>query len=53
MCESPMCLTEEEASKLSQLALEKHLLFAVSYPYCFFSMLRYVNPNKTNNFIGT
>ena len=48
MCETPMCLTEEEANKLNQLASEKHLLFAVSYPYCFFSMLRYVPQEKGN-----
>lgn len=42
MCESPLSLTEDEASKLYQLSVEKKLLFAVSFPYCYFAMVRYV-----------
>lgn len=52
MCETPLCLSEEEAVKLSELATEKNLLVAMSYPYSCFGMIRYARDLIYNNSIG-
>ena len=52
MCESPLCFSEDEAQKLLHLAYERNLVFAMSYPLCFFSMIQYARNLLMNNLIG-
>ena len=52
MCESPLCLTEEEAYKLNTIAIDHNLVVGVSCPLCHYSMIHYARDILSNNLIG-
>lgn len=52
MCESPLCLSDGDATKLQEQASEKNLILATSYPYAYYSMLRYARDIVESNTIG-
>ena len=52
MCESPLCVAEQDAIKLQALATQKNCILAVSYPYAYFGILRYARDLIEKNCIG-
>jgi predicted dehydrogenase len=52
MCEKPLTITLNQALELQQLANEKNLLFAVSYAYTGYSMIRYARELVKSGKIG-
>ena len=43
MCESPLCMTENEAMTLCKAAQVQGCVFHIINPYCFFPMIRTVS----------
>lgn len=41
VCEKPLCFTVEEAEELQKLAEENHVLFAVTYTYTGYAMVKF------------
>ena len=41
VCEKPLCFTIEEATELQKLAEENHVLFAVTYTYTGYAMVKF------------
>lgn len=52
VCEKPLCFTVEEAEELKQIANEKNILFAVTYTYSGYSMVKYAKELIKSNKIG-
>lgn len=52
MCEKPLTVTLDQALELQKLAQEKDLLFAVSYAYTGYSMVRYARELVKSGKIG-
>lgn len=52
LCESPLCLLEDEAFKLAHIAAEKNLICAISHPYCYYGMIHYARDLIANSAIG-
>lgn len=51
-CEKPLCFTAEEAEELEKLAAEKHLLFAVTYTYTGYGMVKLAKEMVESGKIG-
>jgi len=52
VCEKPLCFTVEEAKELKKLSEEKNILFAVTYTYSGYSMVKYAKELIKDNKIG-
>jgi predicted dehydrogenase len=52
VCEKPLCFTKEEASELEQLAKDHNVLFAVTYAYSGYAMVKYAKQLIKNGDIG-
>ncbi len=51
-CEKPLCFTSEEAAELKALAEEKNLLFAVTYTYTGYAMVKFARELIARGEIG-
>lgn len=52
VCEKPLCFTVEEALELESLAKEKDVLFAVTYAYSGYTMVKYAKQLVAEGKIG-
>lgn len=53
VCEKPLCFTTQEGEELERLASEKGLLFAVTYTYTGYSMVKLARDMVRSGKIGT
>jgi len=52
VCEKPLCFTVEQASELEELAKQKGVLFAVTYAYSGYTMVKYARQLIAEGKIG-
>lgn len=52
VCEKPLCFTVEQGEELEQLAREKNLLFAVTYTYTGYDMVKFAKELVAKGEIG-
>lgn len=52
VCEKPLCFTVEEAKELEELAKEKGVLFAVTYTYSGYTMVKFARQMVKDGKIG-
>jgi predicted dehydrogenase len=52
VCEKPLCFTEEEANELVALAKKKHLVFAITYTYTGYTMVKVAKEMVEKGLIG-